>query len=137
MAGETALVFLGTFAASANTVYLMLKLTGIHLFTGGFYLDPSRDHTTTLVLYGFFFLGAAISIQRLRLGWQWKALLLASLYLVQYAAFEAGLMEFRDGWFVWATLLEIAAITFWAWLLDRLVRMRRPSADGLPRASSP
>jgi hypothetical protein len=128
-AGGNALLFLGTLSLAGNTVYLPFKLTRVHVFTGGFFADMSRDHTTTLILYAFIFIGPLVFIYRSGLRRQWKALLAAALYMMQYAALKAGLMTFRAGWFIPATVLEICISYFWISLLGRLVRTRRPSAN--------
>ena len=132
-AGDNAIILFGALALFANTAIMPFKLLKIHVFTGGFFADPSRDHTATALLYGIIFIGALVSIRKSSLKQGWKALLMACLYLAQYAAFKAGLMTFANGWFPWATLLEIAVCFLWIILMDRLVRMRRPASDGLPK----
>ena len=129
-----AVLCLAVMSATAQTVFLPLKLAEIHVFTGGFFEDPSRDHTTTLLFYMVCLAGAVVYVYRLKIGWKWKALLIALLYPLQAAVYQTGLMKFRQGWFPWATALEIGVILFWTVVMDRLVRQRRPMADGLPKA---
>lgn len=127
-AGDNALLFLGTVGIFSTAVRMPLHIAGIHLFTGHFFSDRSRDSITTSMFYGICFNAALIAIYRARLRRRWKAALLAGVYAVQYAAFKAGLMEFSTGWFIWATLLEIGLCLSAIAALDRLIRTRAPAA---------
>lgn len=118
------LTFLGALAASGTTVMLPLRATEIHLFTGGFLENASRDHTATVTIYMVYFIGVLMGVRRSKLHWAWKGCLLGAVFLAQWAAWKGGLMAFRPGWFAWATAAEIAADYGWVSLQGWLVQSR-------------
>lgn len=107
------LVFFAAMSVTGITVTMPMRMMNLFIYTGGFFADPSRDHTVTGMIFGIILVCVLISAYRKR-RWHWKAALIALFIGLNWAAMLGGLIWFRHGWFVWVTLIEI--VTFYAWI---------------------
>lgn len=122
------LVFFGSAPILANAVMFPLRLMGIVMFTGGFFSDPSRDHTTSGFFCMVIFLGVMTSVCRPGWRWPWKAAAFAGLFCTQYVLWITGFMQIKSGWFIWATAYEIVVLYLCMCLVGWLAVERKKRA---------
>ena len=122
-------LYSGVFAITGNTIILPMKLLKIQIFNINFFGQLSKDHTTFSIIYGFVLINILIFVYRARLHWIWKSTALFVLFIIQFILYQAGVILFRDGWFIIGTALDIFGIYLWIAVLDRFLS-QKPSVYG-------
>jgi hypothetical protein len=117
-------LFLGAFAISGNTLVLPFKLMGIQIFRADFYEDFSKDHTTAVIIYGFFLINILINLYRWKLHWAWKGVVFTILFIIQYILYKSGVIYYTKGWFTIITLTDLFGFYFWITILDRFLKQK-------------
>lgn len=125
------LLFLGVRSMYGAILQMPLKISEIQAFTPHFFSDRSMDDLAVGLPYTALFTIVVIFIYRIRLRWYWKTAMTTALFAAQFVAWQAGLMVFREGWFIGATILEIGAHLLLIFVLDKLIKARESAAPKL------
>jgi hypothetical protein len=98
-----ALLF-GSYAVVAHLITLPLKLLNLQVIRGYLFSDPSKDHTATGMLYVYGIINILINLNRWKVHWVWKGVVLALLFVVQYVLYLLGFINSPNGWISLVTL---------------------------------
>lgn len=118
------ILYLCVFAVSGNLIILPFKLMSIQIFNIHFFDNFSRNHTATGIIWGFLFINILIYVYKRNFHWAFKAAVFIMLFFIQFVLYKTGIILYKDGWFIPATLIDLLGIYLFIIVLDYFLRSK-------------
>jgi hypothetical protein len=111
-------LFLAVYGITSHTILNFLHLSGIIIFSGKFYTNPSKDNVATGIIYIFFLINILIILYILRLNWAWKGIVFTILFFAHSILYGKGIIIYREGWFLITCLYTLFSTYFLIYVFD-------------------
>lgn len=101
-------LYLGVAAFATFTIFLSQRLLGIQLLRSNlFFTDINKNNTSSGFIYEFIVFNCLILLYKSKLHWAVKTIMLACLFLAQYAVYRAGYIFIAKGLFFTVTAWDL------------------------------
>ncbi len=118
-------LYYAVFASAGNSLILSQKLIGLQIFRGGFTTDISKDHTSTILIYGTILIVICIILHRWKRPTVYKGGVLLILFACQWVLHMLGIITMPAGWFIFVTAIDLLGFYLWTVFMEHLLNSRQ------------